>query len=57
MQLEVVWSLLLQADSEGPSLIFRAAPHFQEILPWVRSWHTVIGIAAEAVPSAFQLLV
>lgn len=25
MQLKVVWSLLLQADSEGPALIFCAA--------------------------------
>ena len=27
MQLEVLWSLLLQADSEGPSLIFCAVTH------------------------------
>jgi len=27
MQLKVVWSLLLQADSEGPTLIFCAVTH------------------------------
>jgi hypothetical protein len=26
MQLKVVWNLLLQAGSEGPTLIFRTAP-------------------------------
>ena len=30
MQLKVVWDLLLQADPEGPTLIFCAALHFEQ---------------------------
>jgi hypothetical protein len=50
----VVWSLLLTAGSEGPSLISCTASH---LLSSVRSWHTVVGISAETVTPSLQLLV
>ena len=31
MQLKVVWNQLLQADPEGPTLIFYAALHFEQL--------------------------
>jgi hypothetical protein len=31
MQLKVVWNQLLQADPEGPTLIFCAALHFEQL--------------------------
>jgi hypothetical protein len=31
MQLMVVWDLPLQADPEGPTLIFYAALHFEQL--------------------------
>ena len=43
MQLKAVWSLLLQADSEGPALIFRAVTH--TLCYKVRSWRTTLRIS------------
>ncbi len=40
MQLEVVWSLLLQAGSEGPTLISCAVAHTSNLYSKVRSWRT-----------------
>ena len=55
MQLEVVWSLLLQTGSEGPALIFYAArlllgDHLG--LPSAPSWRTIVRIANQARLSA-----
>jgi len=38
----VVWSLLLTAGSEGPTLISCTASH---LLSSVRSWHTVVCLS------------
>src|SRR6516162_3563920 len=41
-QLAVVWSLLLTAGSEGPTLISCTTSH---LLSSVRSWHTVVCLS------------
>ena len=40
----MVWSLLLTAGSEGPTLISCTASH---LLSSVRSWHTVVCLSRE----------
>jgi hypothetical protein len=40
----VVWSLLLTAGSEGPTLISCTASH---LLSSVRSWHTIVRISTD----------
>ena len=49
-QLKVVWCLLLQADSEGPTLIFRVVTNKYYLL----SWHTASRLSTEANAPLFQ---
>ena len=48
LQLKVVWDLLLQADPEGPALIFCAALHFEQLYttqPRIRGTLTACTLA------------
>jgi len=61
-QLAVVWTLILQSEPEGPTLISCAARLLRggllhHNLPSAPSWRTVIRVAAEPVPSAFEFFV
>ena len=59
----MVWTLILQPESEGPSLISCAASCFKSVLLnhqnllSAPSWRTVVGVPAESPPAPFQFLV
>jgi len=53
----VVWSLLLQADSEGPTLIFRVVTSNNHLLSWhTNSWTFALAVLNRYRPSSFECI-
>ena len=56
LQLKVVWDLLLQADPEGPALIFCAALHFEQLYttqPRIRGTLTACTLAGSPIATPY----
>ncbi len=57
----MVWTPILQSESEGPSFIFRAARllsgRLLQGLLSAPSWRTIVGVAHEAVAASFKLAI
>ena len=56
LQVKVVWDLLLQADPEGPALIFCAALHFEQLYttqPRIRGTLTAYTLAGSPIATPY----